>query len=167
LLADESLAPGVESWLQIRLEAPLAVAQGDRLILRYPSPPQTIGGGVIVNPHPARRWKRFQDEVIQDLQTRAQGTPAERLAQAANQPEPVPLDMLRSALGLSDVEFDVAVAQAIEDGQVRRFAEESVRGRISLGNEADSADTRPPADRTQRVSFGGAAATRNAARGTS
>lgn len=128
LLADEFLAPGVESWLQIRLEAPLAVAQGDRLILRYPSPPQTIGGGVIVNPHPARRWKRFQDEVIQDLQTRAQGTPAERLAQAANQPEPLRLDVLRSELGLSDVEFDAALAQAIEDGQVRQFAEEFVWG---------------------------------------
>lgn len=128
LLADESLAPGAESWLQIRLEAPLAVAQGDRLILRYPSPPQTIGGGVIVNPHPMRRWKRFQDAVIQDLQTRAQGTPAERLVQATNQPEPTRLDALRSELGLSETEFDAALSQAIEDGQVRRFPEEFVWG---------------------------------------
>lgn len=137
LLADEFLAPGAQSWLQIRLETPLALAQGDRLILRYPSPPQTIGGGVIVNPHPARRWKRFQDAVIQDLQTRAQGTPAERLVQVANQLEPVRLDALRSELGLSETEFDAALAQAIEDGQVRRFAEEFVWGAGQLQQKHD------------------------------
>jgi selenocysteine-specific elongation factor len=121
LLADEFLAPGAESWLQIRLETPLVLAQGDRFILRYPSPPQTIGGGVIVNPHPAGRWRRFQEAVIADLETRAQGTPAERLAQAADQPEPVRWEALQSMLGLPPDESRSALAAALESGWVLKF----------------------------------------------
>jgi selenocysteine-specific elongation factor len=128
LLADEALPPGAESWLQIRLEEPLALAQGDRFILRYPSPPQTIGGGLIVNPHPARRWKRFQETVLQDLQTRAQGTPAERLAQSADQAEPLKLDALRVELGLSASDFDMALTEAIAAGWVRLFPEDVIWG---------------------------------------
>lgn len=87
LLDYQELAPGQEGWLQIRLETPMALAQGDRFILRYPSPSQTIGGGVIVNSHPSRRWKRFQADVLESLATRLAGTPAERLVQAAHAPE--------------------------------------------------------------------------------
>jgi selenocysteine-specific elongation factor len=137
LLADESLLPGAESWLQIRLETPLALAQGDRFILRYPSPPQTIGGGLIVNAHPARRWRRFQDSVIADLQTRAQGTPAERLAQAVDQAEPLKRDALRAELGLSAADFEAALTEAVEVGWVRLFPDELIwgAGRLQLAHD--------------------------------
>ena len=86
LLNDEQLPPAAEGWLQLRLDQSLALTHGDRFILRYPSPGQTIGGGLIVDPHPARRWKRFQPQVIEALDMRLRGTPAERIAQAAEQP---------------------------------------------------------------------------------
>jgi selenocysteine-specific elongation factor len=59
LLGTETLAPGEEGWLQLRLARPAVVTAGDRFILRQPSPSQTLGGGVIVNPSPQRRWRRF------------------------------------------------------------------------------------------------------------
>lgn len=121
LLADQELQPGAESWLQLRLEAPLALAQGDRFILRYPSPGETIGGGLIVNPHPARRWKRLQSAVIEQLELRAQGSPAERLAQAAHANEPIKRPNLQKQVGLSDAELRTAVAEALEVGLLVEF----------------------------------------------
>ncbi len=114
LLDVDELPPGQEGWLQLRLETPLALAQSDRFILRYPSPSQTIGGGSIVNPHPARRWKRFQADILDQLATRMNGTPAERLAQAARTPEK--RSALQKHLGYSAADFEAAVHDGLAQG---------------------------------------------------
>ena len=49
---------------RIRLQQPIVASHGDRFILRAISPAATIGGGMVLNPHPARR---FSEEVIRDL----------------------------------------------------------------------------------------------------
>lgn len=110
LIADERLAPGRESWLQLRLDRPLALARGDRFILRIPSPASTIGGGVIVDPHPARRWKRMQPPVIAALELKLRGTPEERIAQVASQP--VKRGDLASVAG----DVDAAIQAALDSG---------------------------------------------------
>ena len=56
--------------------------RGDRYILRRPSPGETLGGGVVVDPHPKRRHKRFDEKILQRLEALTQGTPAEVLYQA-------------------------------------------------------------------------------------
>ena len=58
LLDAETLAPGESGLLQLRLSTPVAVARGDRFILRLPSPSRTLGGGVVLETLP-RRHKRF------------------------------------------------------------------------------------------------------------
>jgi selenocysteine-specific elongation factor len=125
LLNDEILPPGAESWLQLRLEKPLALAQGDRFILRYPSPGETIGGGIVVNPQPGRRWKRFQASLIEQLETRLRGTPDERVTQAASQFEPVKRAVLQKATGYSDTELDSAIQDAIAQGILRQLPDNS------------------------------------------
>lgn len=122
LLSDEVLTPGAEAWLQIRLETPLALEQGDRFILRFASPSQTIGGGVIVDPHPVKRWRRFQPEVIQNLETRMLGTPAERVAQAASQLEPVKRGALQKETGYADQELEQAIQDALNVGLMLELA---------------------------------------------
>jgi len=62
LLGLEELLPGEEGWLQIELQSPTVAVRGDRFILRRPSPPETLGGGEILDPFPQRRYKRFGDE---------------------------------------------------------------------------------------------------------
>lgn len=116
LLNDEYLAPGDEGWLQLRLDQPLALARGDRFIMRIPSPAQTIGGGLIVNPHPAARWQRFQPDVIKQLETLLQGTPAERVTQAANSSEPVKRSALQMETGYSESTLNAAIEEAIASG---------------------------------------------------
>lgn len=45
---------GASAFARVRLEAPAVLTRGDRFILRAYSPPVTIGGGVVVDPHPPR-----------------------------------------------------------------------------------------------------------------
>jgi selenocysteine-specific elongation factor len=82
LLGVESLAPGATGWLQLELHRPVVAVRGDHYILRRPSPGETLGGGVIVDPHPEGRHKRFDPAVLASLENLAQGTPAEVLLQA-------------------------------------------------------------------------------------
>ncbi|MBU1290919.1 selenocysteine-specific translation elongation factor, partial [bacterium] len=46
----EYFKAGEKGFTQLRFKEPLATYLGDRFILRIPSPPQTIGGGLIVDP---------------------------------------------------------------------------------------------------------------------
>jgi selenocysteine-specific elongation factor len=124
LLDDEKLSPGAEAWLQIRLEQPLALANQDRFILRYPSPSETIGGGLVVNPHPHTRWRRFQLGVIQMLELQMRGTPAQRITQAANGPEPISLVNLQQ-LGFSDAELNTNLSEALADSSLMLLADGS------------------------------------------
>ena len=49
---------------RIRVKKGVVASYGDRFIIRSVSPSATIGGGMVLNPHPARR---FSEEVIRDL----------------------------------------------------------------------------------------------------
>lgn len=82
LLGIEELLPGEEGWLQLELDEPIIAIRGDRYILRRPSPGETLGGGIVVDPVPKRRHKRFSAEMIANLETLARGTPTEILLQA-------------------------------------------------------------------------------------
>jgi selenocysteine-specific elongation factor len=81
LLDAEAIEPGGSGWVQLRLGAPVAVARGDRFIVRRPSPSETIGGGVIVDPNPPRR-KRFHHETLARLELLAGGEPGDLVLQA-------------------------------------------------------------------------------------
>jgi selenocysteine-specific elongation factor len=54
-LQDDRLEPGSPARCRLRLEAPLIANPGDRLVLRQIAPPNTIGGGEILDPAPSRR----------------------------------------------------------------------------------------------------------------
>ncbi len=48
------IAPGASAYVRLRLERPAALTRGDRFIVRAYSPSVTIGGGVVLDPHPPR-----------------------------------------------------------------------------------------------------------------
>lgn len=110
LLGTETLAPGEEGWLQLRLARPAVVAAGDRFILRQPSPSQTLGGGVIVNPSPRRRWRRFDPRVLAQLQTLAHGQPDEIVLQTLER-----FRLTTPKTLLAGAELDTATAAAALD----------------------------------------------------
>ncbi|MCB0046925.1 MAG: selenocysteine-specific translation elongation factor [Caldilineaceae bacterium] len=107
VLGVEQIEPGGQGWLQLRLARPVAAEPGDRYILRRPSPSSTLGGGVILDAHPRRRWKRFDPAVIERLETLAQGTPGEILLQTL---ERTPLTTLPDLLARSGLDLETARA---------------------------------------------------------
>ena len=78
LLDREELAPGEECCVQLVLETPVAVVAGDRFVIRSCSPVTTIGGGVIVDPLPAKH-KRSSAAVLREFEILAGGADEERL----------------------------------------------------------------------------------------
>jgi selenocysteine-specific elongation factor len=121
LLSDDQLAPHAEGWLQLELETPIPLTRSDRFILRYPSPAQTIGGGIVVNPQPGKRWRRFRPEVIAALTTQMQGTPAERITQAAVGETPVKAAHLQHITGYSLAELEAALQEALAQRLIVRL----------------------------------------------
>lgn len=71
LPAAKPLTPGQESFAQLRLEVPVVAAWGDRFVLRRYSPALTIGGGRVLDPHPAKH-RRFEPALLAHLQALTQ-----------------------------------------------------------------------------------------------
>lgn len=80
LLSANALSPNEDGFIQLRLRTPLPIRTGDRFVVRLASPPQTIGGGVILDSHPSRRWKRLNDDVLERFEVLAGDDPARKLA---------------------------------------------------------------------------------------
>jgi len=62
-------------FFQLRLERPLVAAAGDRLVVRRIAPPDTLGGGVVLDPG-ARKHGASRDALAR-LERLARGEPAE------------------------------------------------------------------------------------------
>jgi selenocysteine-specific elongation factor len=118
LLGTDVLKPGEEGWLQLELVEPVVAVRGDRFILRRPSPPETIGGGSVVDPHPKGRHKRFDQAVLDRFDALAAGTPAEIFLQAL-----LPLGAVKfsDVVGRASLDQSVlpeAVAELLDSGQM-------------------------------------------------
>ncbi|OGN91521.1 MAG: selenocysteine-specific translation elongation factor [Chloroflexi bacterium RBG_13_48_10] len=118
LLGSNELMPGEEGWLQLELKEPLITIRGDRYILRRPSPGETLGGGIVVDPHPKRRHKRFSNEELASLETLARGTPAEIFFQALNALSIASLQDVTVRANLDINDSNNAARELIELGQV-------------------------------------------------
>jgi selenocysteine-specific elongation factor len=123
ILGQRTMAPGDEGWVQVRLDAPLALGKGDRFIIRQPSPSVTIGGGIVVNPFPGRRYRRFRPEVIDQLETLAHGSPEEILLQDLERRQPREVRDLLAGSSLSRQQAREALQALLEDGQAQILGE--------------------------------------------
>lgn len=73
LLDKEQIGPGEEGLVQLRLEEKIAVKRGDRFVVRFYSPMETIGGGIVLEPNPVRK-KRFDAQAIEELKKKESGS---------------------------------------------------------------------------------------------
>ncbi|MCG9966457.1 selenocysteine-specific translation elongation factor [Pelotomaculum terephthalicicum JT] len=112
LLDREELEPGAIAYTQIELQEKTAAVKGDRFVLRSYSPMLTIGGGIVIDPAPGRKHKRFRSEVLKALETRERGTPAEILE-----------EYLRSNPGLPEL-MDAAAGTGFQVSETDKLARE-------------------------------------------
>jgi selenocysteine-specific elongation factor len=118
LLATDSLNPGETGWLQLELRKPILAVRGDHYILRRPSPGETLGGGIVVDPQPKRRHKRFDDSVLQALENTAQGSPAEVFLQAALALGPTLMRDVIARSHLNESVANLALKELFEGGRI-------------------------------------------------
>ena len=105
LLGTNEISPGQEAYVQLRLEQPVIVQNGDRFILRFYSPMETLGGGMVLNPHPRRHKLATMQESLKNLEVLEKGTAEDRLA------------LFISGRGLAGMEEAVAAGTIAADKQ--------------------------------------------------
>ena len=122
LLDKEEIGPGESGYVQLRLEEEVAVRRGDRFVVRFYSPMETIGGGVILEPNPTIK-RRFQTEVIEELKRKESGSTADVLELHIRKYKETMVTAAElakvTALSMEEVETDLAELQ--EAGQILTF----------------------------------------------
>ena len=116
LLDADRLAAGEEGWVQLLLSNPLPVVKGDFFVIR--SAENTLGGGQIVDPNPRRRYKRFDDSVIERMMTLDQGTGGDIIISVAEQWGPCDITTLSQRTNLPREEVSQRVSQLTKDGHI-------------------------------------------------
>src|SRR5204863_5838264 len=114
-----TLDPGDTGWAQLRLAAPLAVAVGDRFVIRRPSPPETLGGGAVADISGERMRRR--GEAVAVLERRSAPTAASRLLAALDVPRT--LDEAAARGGLDSADRNTAARELLESGSAVRLAD--------------------------------------------
>lgn len=113
LLGVEELAPGKDAFLQLMLQSPIVALRQDRFIIRRPSPPATIGGGQVVDPHPRKRHRRYNTNRLEELEQLLIGTPEDILFQSAQKLGAASLEEIIKASGLEKEQSAIAADQLI------------------------------------------------------
>lgn len=78
LLDRDVLQPGESCYAQLRMTEPVATRIGDRFVIRFYSPMETIGGGVILDDAPMKH-KRNVPAVLESLRIRESGSGRDKL----------------------------------------------------------------------------------------
>ena len=112
VLEGDAIAPGEERWAQLRLAGPVVAAQGDRLVVRRPSPAETVGGGAVADISGERFRRRADAAAV--LAQRAAPTAAGRLLAALDVPRG--RDEAGQRAGLDPSERDAAAAELVAGG---------------------------------------------------
>jgi len=112
LLDADSVPPGASALAQLRLEAPVVAARGDRFVIRSYSPSRTIGGGSVIEPVATKRRRghgglealavhesgSLEARVLERLREAPKPTATAVLAQGVGESEALVLASLRALL---------------------------------------------------------------------
>ena len=127
LLGSQGLKPGESAFIQLRTDHAVVASKGDRFILRLPSPSETLGGGMVLDPEPGRVYKRFDTESLDRLDSMFSGNDNELINQILTTLKVTNLTALSQKSALPMEEVSQIVSAMLERGEV-----------IGLGNSRDN-----------------------------
>lgn len=127
LLGSEQLRGGQEGWVQIEFRQPVVLVNGDRYILRRPSPPETLGGGMILETDSPRRYKRFAPDVLERLKSLSTGDPLQVLLHTLQSVRFISDEEVLQATRLDALLGREALEKLLTSGQVVVIGEEITR----------------------------------------
>jgi len=118
LLGVEQLSPGESGWLQLEPQKPVVGFRGDHYILRRPSPSETLGGGVIIDPYATKRYKRFDKATIKRLEALLDGDPKDLILIALGKAGMLGYEDLRERTDLSETQLLNNTKELISNGEI-------------------------------------------------
>lgn len=123
LLDKDEIGPGESGFAQLRLEEPIAVRRGDKFIVRFYSPMETIGGGAVLEPNPGVK-KRFREDVIEELARKESGSVGDVLELRVREHKAAMITVTELArlTALSAEEVKKEIEELEEQGKVCVFA---------------------------------------------
>lgn len=123
LLDKEELGPGESGFVQLRLEEKIAVRRGDRFVVRFYSPMETIGGGVVLEPNPKIK-RRFHEDVIEELKRKESGSVTDIIEMHIKEHGDtlITISELAKLTALSVEEIQEAAEELKQEGTVLEFA---------------------------------------------
>lgn len=123
LLDKEEIGPGESGYVQLRLEEEIAVRRGDKFVVRFYSPMETIGGGVVLEPNPGVK-RRFREDTIEELKRKESGSSADIIELHVKEHGNTMITLTElakiTAMSMEEVEKDVRELES--SGQVKVFA---------------------------------------------
>jgi selenocysteine-specific elongation factor len=132
LLEGETLAPGSEGLAQLRLEAPVVAARGDRFVLRFYSPARTMAGGTVILPGAPKR-RRGHARALEEVRREESGSAGERILAVLESRETGEIVAeLSGKLGLAPPEVEDALQRLVEEEQVRSLPDGRFLSRRNL-----------------------------------
>ena len=123
LLDRDSISAGESCYAQLRLEEEIAVKTGDRFVLRFYSPLETIGGGVILDSNPFKH-KRNDPQVLESLNIKENGSDKEKISAALK-------DYSSRFETLSFLQVQTAIPKEQFDQQIQKLIKDKTAFRIN------------------------------------
>ena len=127
LLDRDAAQAGDVCYAQLRLEEEVALKTGDHFVLRFYSPLETIGGGVVLDSNPFKH-KRNDPVVLEDLKVKDTGSEKERIAVALREYSSKfeSLDVLQVQTNIDREVFDKQIEKLLKDKTAYRISDSIV-----------------------------------------
>ena len=127
LLNCDALEAGQEAYAQLRFTQDIAVKKGDRFVLRFYSPIETVGGGVVLDPSPPKH-RRNDERVWEALSIRETGSPSETLLQVITDASPKypQAAEIQKQLAMDSKTFSDTLESLIAEGSVIRLSARTI-----------------------------------------
>ncbi len=116
LLDQDQLKAGESGYAQLLLEVPIAVKKQDCFVIRFYSPLETVGGGIVIDEKPYAK-KRFLQSDLEYLQKKEQGDEYTLILREINKSIKFPLSSqeISKAIGLDLIHVNEILDTLISD----------------------------------------------------
>ena len=106
LLDVKEVGPGESCYAQLRLEEEIAVRRGDKFIVRFYSPLETVGVGVILDANPSKKTP-FNKEQLEEIKRKEEGSHTDIVELLVKKhPEMITIKEIAKLTGMSLEEID-------------------------------------------------------------
>lgn len=127
LLEESELHAGEAGFAQLLLEQEAVLEARDHFVLRTYSPMHTLGGGVVIDAHPARLHRRRKEAVLAHLQRAQTGTLEERVYDALVSDPLQSTAQLAASQDATLAEIEAALERLLQTGQLVLWDSVNVR----------------------------------------